>query len=110
MKLIINNKEIIDIEVADTSFARMKGLMFQKEIKNGLLIKPCNSVHTFFMKKSIDILYLNKQGKIIKMTPAMKPWRVGPIVFGAKSVIELPENTIQRMGIQLNDIVYFTNE
>jgi len=107
MKIIINNKEIIDVEIADTSFTRIKGLMFKKEIDKGLLIKPCNSIHTFFMKKSIDILYLDKNGEIIKITHAMKPWRVGSLVLKAKSVIELPENTIKTMNIKLNDRVYF---
>lgn len=106
MKVVINNKEIIDADVADNSFLRIKGLMFKKEINKGLLIKPCNSIHTFFMRKNIDVLYLDKHGKIIKLTPAMKPWKIGPLVFKAKAVLELPEKTIEKMNIQLYDIVY----
>lgn len=107
MKLVINNKEIIETEVADTSFARIKGLMFKKKISKGLWIVPCNSIHTFFMKCPIDVLFLDKKGKIIKMIPNMKPWRIGAIVWKAHSVIELPCGTIQYMNIQLHDIVYF---
>ena len=92
MKLVINNKEIIDIKVADTSFTRIKGLMFKKEINKGLLIKPCSSIHTFFMRKNIDVLFLDKQGVIIKMIHSMKPWKISPFVLKAKAVIELPEN------------------
>lgn len=107
MKLVINNKEIIDIEVADTTFSRIKGLMFKKEITKGLWITPCNSIHTFFMTKNIDVLYLDKEGKIIKIVTNMKPWRIGPIIWKAKSVVELPENTVKNMCIQLNNMVYF---
>ena len=106
MKLVINNKEIIDIKIADTSFLRIKGLMFRKEINEGLLIKPCNSIHTFFMRKNIDVLYLDKRGEIIKIVHAMKPWKVGPLVLKAKAVIELPENTIKEMNIKLHDKAY----
>lgn len=106
MKVVINNKEIIDADVADNSFLRIKGLMFKKEIKKGLLIKPCNSIHTFFMRKNIDVLYLDKHGEIIKLIPVMKPWKIGPLVFKARAVLELPENTIEKMNIQLHDIVY----
>lgn len=107
MKLVINRHEIIDINVADTFLSRMKGLMFKKEIKKGLWITPCNSIHTFFMRTKIDVLYLDAKGKIIKMTPFIKPWRIGPIVWKAKSVLELPAGTIQKMDIQLNHVVYF---
>lgn len=107
MKLVINGKEIIDIKIADSSFSRIKGFMFKKEINNGLLIKPCNSIHTFFMQKNIDVLYLDKQGVIIKMVHSMKPWRIGPLVLNARAVIELPENTIKEMNIKLYDKVYF---
>jgi len=107
MKLVINNKEIIDIKVADTSFTRIKGLMFKKEINKGLLIKPCSSIHTFFMRKNIDVLFLDKQGVIIKMIHSMKPWKISPFVLKAKAVIELPENTIEKMNIKLYDKIYF---
>lgn len=107
MKLVINRHEIIDMDVADTFLSRMKGLMFKKEIKRGLWITPCNSIHTFFMRTKIDVLYLDAKGKIIKMTPSIKPWRIGPVVWKAKSVLELPAGTIQKMDIQLNHVVYF---
>jgi hypothetical protein len=106
MKLVINDREIIDMKIADTPFLRIKGLMFKKEINEGLLIKPCNSIHTFFMRKNIDVLYLDKHGKIIKIVHAMKPWKIGPLILKAKAVIELPENTIKKMNIQLHDKIY----
>lgn len=109
ISLIINNSEIMEIDIADTPFQRIKGLMFKKSINKALLIKPCNSIHTFFMKVAIDILYIDKNGKIIKIAKNMKPWRVGPLVFGCYSVVELPKNSIDKHNIKLNDIVCFRN-
>lgn len=106
--LKINNKKIIEINIANTFLKRVIGLMFQKTITRGLLIRPCNSIHSFFMKKTIDVLYVDKNNKIIKAVDAMKPWRIGQIVSRSSYVIELPEGTIKNKNIKINDTVSFS--
>ena len=110
MYLIINNKKIIKLNIADNFFTRIKGLMFKKNIKQGLLINPCNSVHTFFMREKIDVLYIEKNGKIIDMIHQMKPNRIGKINFTARYVIELPSTTLVKNNIKINDMVFFKTD
>lgn len=86
-----NGEVIIDeLMVFDTFSKRLKGLMFEKEIQSGAaaLLEPCNSIHTFFMKFDIGVIYLDKNDVVIRGPQIMKPWRIGPIVKGSKKVIE----------------------
>lgn len=80
------------VQVADSFGPRLLGLMFRRRLdaQEGLLLRPCNSVHTFFMRFPIDVVYLDRDGQVLRVTPAMAPWRVGPLVRGAKQVLELP--------------------
>ncbi|QUH22114.1 DUF192 domain-containing protein [Alkaliphilus sp. B6464] len=107
MKLYINRNPVMEIDLANDSLTRMKGLMFVKNIQKGLLIKPTNSIHTFFMKEAIDVIYIDKYSKIIKITPNMKPWKIGPIVWSARAVLELPIGTINKYRIKTGDSVEF---
>src|SRR5665647_718739 len=94
---------------AHTFFRRLKGLMFTKSLPSGfcLHIRPCRSVHTFFMKYTIDILYLDAQYNIIGVEANLKPGKLGAIYPNSVSVIELPEGTIQQNDIQIGQTVRF---
>ena len=77
---------------ADTFFTRFRGLMGAKSLTEGegLLILPCNSIHTHFMRFPIDVLYVSKDGTVVAVDRAMAPWRFGRIHRKARYVIELP--------------------
>lgn len=81
-----------DILIADTLVTRLIGLMFKKQLigAEGLLINPCNSIHTFFMRYSLDIIFLSSDNKVIKIIRNLKPWRMTWIYFRAKKTLELP--------------------
>jgi len=66
-------------------------------------LEPCNSIHMFFMRYPLDILFLDKGGKVVFMYKGIKPWRVGRIVRGAKVAVELPEGVIGESGTQVGD-------
>lgn len=93
------------IEVADTFFSRVKGLMFKKTPlhEEGLWIIPCNSIHMCFMYFSIDAVFLDKDGTIVKLVTDLKPWRFVKPVANAHSVIELPAGTCQQLGLYEGD-------
>ena len=95
------------IEPAETFFTRLKGLMFREELSNGggLYLHPCKSIHTFFMKFPIDVLYLNQDWKIVGMEEQLEPGKMGRHFRGAASVIELESGSIQKNGIQEGQIV-----
>ena len=77
--------------LANSFLKRFKGLMFNKKMKgyDAIMLKPCNSIHTFFMNYAIDAIFLDKKLKIIKIKRNLKPWRITPVYFYSASVIEL---------------------
>ena len=75
----------------------------------GLVIDPCTSIHMFFMRFSIDVLYVDREDRVVRIQKGLKPWRVGPLhTKGARYVIELPEGTVTRTGTQLGDHIRIT--
>lgn len=90
------------VKVADNFLLRFRGLIGVKDWKNldGLLLLPCNAIHTFFMSLTIDALFLDKNFTIIYMT-TISPWKLPIIVTNATSVLELPQGTIQKFRLKL---------
>ncbi len=84
---------------------RLKGLLGQSGLSQGqgLALKPCNSIHTFFMRFSIDVLFLDKQLCVIKLIPSMPPNRLSPIVWAGRLVVELPAGTLAQTNTQPSD-------
>ena len=91
--------------IADTLSGRIKGLIGRKKLKSGeaLVIKPCNSVHTFFMSFSIDLLFVDSQERIVKIVQAMPPFRLSSISLNASYVIELPAGIISSTQTKIGD-------
>jgi len=65
-------------EVADGPWSRFKGLQFRKYLPPGcgLLLVPCPSVHTFFLRFPIDVLLLDRAGQVLAVRRAVRPWRL----------------------------------
>lgn len=81
-----------EVETAFTFVARFKGLMFREQIKStkGLLLAPCNSVHMFFMRFPIDVVFVDREYKVVAIELALKPWRVSKVYKTALYALELP--------------------
>ncbi len=90
------------IEVADTLGSRTMGLMFKKGLEpgHGIVLRPCSSIHMFFMRFAIDVVFVDKDGIVKHICHAIKPWRMSRIVFGAKAAIELEPGTMKRAGVE----------
>lgn len=97
-------------DVADTSAKRRTGLLKHTSLAtgDGLWIVPCESVHSFFMKFTIDVLYLDRQHRVKKIRPEMAPWRASACLT-AHSVLELPAGSITRSGTQKGDQLEIKN-
>ena len=110
MKKLINERtgEVIleDLQTADTFYTRFRGLMGRPSIpeNTGLMIKPCNSVHCFFMKFPIDVIFLDKENRVVHIAEGMKPCSISPIVKGAHYVIEANADILSDT-IQMGDKV-----
>lgn len=107
MKLLIDSQEIIEVKIASSTFSRMMGLMGKSNIDYALFFNHCNNIHTFFMKEPIDVIYIDKESKIIYMDNPINPWKMGKIIKKSKSLIELPEGTIKKYNIYVGQKINF---
>jgi hypothetical protein len=97
------------LEVADSGPKRNKGLLGRDRLEDGggLWIVPCESVHTFFMRFPIDLVYLDRKNTIKKVRSAVGPWRLS-ICFSAHSILELPAGTIRATQTERGDELAFS--
>jgi len=85
--------------MADTFIKRLKGLMFIKKPPDYLLVfHPCNSIHTFFMRIQIDVLFLDSDLVVVKKIEGLKKNRVIMPVAGAKYVIEGRQGSFKQIA------------
>jgi uncharacterized membrane protein (UPF0127 family) len=106
IRVIKKSGEVIcnNAVVADSFLERGKGLMFSHEIPeggDGMLIEPCNSIHTCFMKYDLHIVFLNSKNKVVKIIKDMKPWKFTFFYFSARKVLEL--KTSSRLNLSEGD-------
>ena len=90
--------------VANRMFDRIKGLMFSTQMPDcdGFLISPCNSIHTFFMLYNLDLLFLDKDFKVVKVIYNLSPWRATWLYFKASQVVEMSAGTLKK-GLKAGD-------
>ena len=87
--------------VAADPWRRLRGLMFASSLDagHGLLIRPCSSVHTSFMRFPIDVVFCTRDLEVLSVAAAVRPWRMRG-QRGAKVVVELAAGEAARRGIQ----------
>ncbi|MFH0753748.1 MAG: DUF192 domain-containing protein [Candidatus Omnitrophota bacterium] len=92
-------------EIADTFFSRARGLLGRKSLPMdaGMVITRCQSIHMFFMKFSIDVVFIDNAGIVVGAVTSIKPWRLSPVFWKAAKVIELPEKTIEKTKTKVGD-------
>lgn len=106
-----NNIIADDIKTAENFFSRSVGLLSKNSLSEyeALIIKPCCSIHTFFMKFKIDVLFVNKNNEIIALYENVKPFRILPIHFSSSYVIELAGGSISDKQITKGDLISINN-
>ena len=99
LKVLKSNSINLPIKIADTFMSRFIGLMGKKHLDYGLLITPCNSVHTFFMKVPIDIVFLDSSYTVLEIKKDARPWRT--VSYNAKAcrILELPSGMADKLEI-----------
>ena len=92
------------LEAAHTGPTRRRGLLGRDGLERGegLWIAPCESVHTFFMRFPIDLVYLDRERRIKKARSAVGPWRLSACL-SAHSILELPAGTIRETQTERGD-------
>lgn len=93
------------LSVADSFFRSLIGLMGRPRLDtgHGLWIVPCQSVHTFWMRFSIDVVFLDQHHKVIDLIESLKPFRISRHLSKASGVIELPVGAIKTSRTQIGD-------
>lgn len=95
---------VMQLETAFDSKSRNRGLLGRTSLEPGhaLVLAPCNSVHTFFMKFTIDVVFVARDGTVRRITPGLRPWRVAlsPRSF---AVIETAAGVIGASGTRPGD-------
>jgi len=97
-----------ELEVATSFAARSQGLLGRSGLKpdTGLLIDPCSSIHMWFMRFPIDVIFLDGKNRVVGLRRNIKPWGMAWSWRGTKT-IELPVGVIASTRTQLGDIVAF---
>ena len=90
--------------VATRPLPRMRGLLGRAElpVNEGILLRPAGSVHTFFMRFPIDVVFLDREEVVVGIEPSLVPWRTAGR-RGAKAVVELAAGECERRGVQVGD-------
>ena len=91
-QLLLPDEPPFAIFTANTFFKRFLGLMGRHESDYGLFLDPCDSIHMFFMRFSLDAVFIDKAGMIVSIHRNLKP---GQFALGGKSsraVLELPSS------------------
>ena len=95
--------------VADTFWLRLKGLLGSAPLKKqeGLILVGEKSIHTWFMGFPIDVLYVDKDFKVIRADEAMGPYRLGSFISKSAYILEMPIGTIMTTQTTVGDQLKF---
>jgi uncharacterized protein len=95
-------------DIADTAAARNRGLLKRTSLESGegLWIVPCEGVHTIGMKFPIDVVFLSRKRKVLKIRREMKKWRMA-ICLRGHSVLELPAGMCDAAQTKVGDQLEF---
>lgn len=85
------------LETAFDSLSRRRGLLGRDGLDQGtaLIIAPCSSIHMFFMRFPIDVVFAGRDGRIVKVCHRLRPWRIA-FGRGAYAAIEMPQGALSR--------------
>jgi uncharacterized membrane protein (UPF0127 family) len=94
-----------NIKTADSFFRKLFGLVFSPPLKEseGLLIDNCSSIHTFWMRFPIDVLFLDSNNRVMRFFEDLKPFRVTPFIRGAVKTVELKSGSVKACAINIGD-------
>jgi uncharacterized protein len=95
------------IAEADGPWQSFKGLMLRKSLPDGhgMVFRPARGIHTQFMRFPIDLIFLDKSNLVVKIRPAMRPWRFD--FTNADAVIEMNAGAAAANDVRVGDRLVF---
>jgi uncharacterized membrane protein (UPF0127 family) len=93
-------------EIPERAFGRMRGLLGREglEPRSGMLIDRAGSVHMFFMRFPIDVVFLDRDRKVVRIVHGLHPWRVAG-ARKAVAALELPMGAANEAGLEEGDVL-----
>jgi uncharacterized membrane protein (UPF0127 family) len=93
------------VDIADTSLGRMRGLLGRRSLDagTGLVIFPSQAVHTLGMRFAIDLVFADKNWRVVGAQRSLAPYRISRMHWRARCVLELPVGTIARTSTAIGD-------
>lgn len=108
---VYKNSSLIlsEVENANSFFSRFMGLMGRKSMSkhHGLLLTPCNEIHTFGMKFDIDTIALSRDNRILFIDRGVAPNKVRKKVKKAYKILELNSGAADEIGLTVGDVLEF---
>jgi uncharacterized membrane protein (UPF0127 family) len=97
--------------VAENPFTRLRGLLGRRGLGTGegLLLRPSPSIHTWFMRFAIDVVFLDAELRVLRVTQAVRPWRFAGC-RGARAVLELASGEASARGVGVGDRLELRDE
>ena len=113
MTIINSTKNAViarQVKTADTFLSRMVGLIGRRQLgfDEALIINRCRSIHMFFMRFSIDAIFVDKNNRVVGLCPNIRPLQLSPIFWKADFVIESPLGTILSTRTEVGDTLVFS--
>lgn len=96
-----------DVELASTRESRRKGLLGRDslDVEAALVLAPCCSIHTAFMRFPIDVAFVDRDGRVIRFVRDLKPWKIA-ISLRARAAIEFAAGSLRARDVRLGDRLY----
>jgi uncharacterized protein len=103
-RLVVNGVDVSMVHIASTPALRRKGLLGRSSFAEAMWFPGIKSVHTVRMQFAIDVAYVDRVGKVVRVQ-TMKPGRLGPWIKRAANVVEANAGAFQRWGLSVGAIV-----
>ncbi len=99
-----------EVTLATGTWSRFWGLMGRKGLPDGhgLLIDPCSSIHMFFMRFPLDVVFLDDAGRVTKVVREIKPWRMA-LGGGGKKALEIAAGAASATNVEAGDELVLTD-
>jgi uncharacterized protein len=93
-------------EIPENSFGRARGLLGRDRLEpgEGMLIDRAGSVHMFFMRFPIDVVFLDRDRTVVGVRHRLRPWRVAG-ARRAVAALELPAGAAAEAGVEVGDVL-----
>jgi hypothetical protein len=95
--------------IATSMWARMKGLLGRRDLPadEGVLLRPAGSIHTAFMRFPIDVVFLDRDLRVLRVADSIPPWRAA-MARRSRAVLELRAGEATRRGVSVGDVLEVT--